>query len=567
MALEILGEITLNLARPNDLVVVHAKQYDASSRKITVNLQNGNTSWAVPEGASGVVRYRKPDNTIGFYDTDEFDNAAIVVDSSDKSKLTVTLSIQALTCPGRVLAEINFFDLNGAKLSTFAFAIDVERSAAGDDEIISEDYVNGLTALIQQIIESAVAEGDVIIDRTLSIQGAAADAKATGDRITATRTELINYVDTHTPEVVIEVDKTLTVSDAAADSKTVGDRLRTDEANIASNRTAIQTLDDAIDDVNLDLGDLNTDVTDLTDSVDSIQLMTTTGTSGDGRTFVTLQLYKDGKPFGNSSQFMIDGDLTVTGEISAQALYADMGDIADLRVSELSTSRRIPKYLVGRVADLEGYGTYDLTDDNYIDIHEKFFNWVTGTVSITEDTPDQEQAKDPYGVPLYWESNPYASGVTLSASGYPYYDGQRIYITRTRTDYPVIVYTYTELVKASIEFEKLSGTEVYVPVLTMGAGDLDGNDKLTMAKKQGGLEMYYAASGGDIIGLKAGLDGYLDLYGLRSPTAIDFSGWDSGNTFGVTYQGGKSANFSVMKDSNGRPTKITSNGIDCTITW
>ena len=70
------------------------------------------------------------------------------------------------------------------------------------------------------------------------------------------------------------------------------------------------------------------------------------------------------------------------------------------------------------------------------------------------------------------------------------------------------------------------------------------------------------------IGFEAGDEGYLDLYGLRKTTALDFSGWDSG-TFKETVEGiAEPYSYKVEFDVQGRPVKITDdNGHEMAVMW
>ena len=68
----------------------------------------------------------------------------------------------------------------------------------------------------------------------------------------------------------------------------------------------------------------------------------------------------------------IKGDYVFDGALGADAvftdsLYAEAGDVAELTVDRLSTSRRIRKYILG-----------DTSDDNYILIQDHYQRFITG---------------------------------------------------------------------------------------------------------------------------------------------------------------------------------------------
>ena len=99
-----ISSIILNLSAVNSAVTVYAKQNDRIARKITATLFDGSTAWTPPVGAAVVIRYRKPDGTVGFYDTDENGDPASSVSGN---VVTLTVAEQALTVPGDVWMELS----------------------------------------------------------------------------------------------------------------------------------------------------------------------------------------------------------------------------------------------------------------------------------------------------------------------------------------------------------------------------------------------------------------------------------------------------------------------------
>ena len=316
------------------------------------------------------------------------------------------------------------------------------------------------------------------------------------------------------------------------------------ERNMAKTRSLITKTSEEI---NLKVEGLDGRVSDVTQTVDGISLSVTSSSSPDGETTAKITL-KVG-PNNYTGYIKLDGNVDVSGQLSADALYAALGEIADLTVDRLSTSRRVAKYLAG-----------DKSDDNFVRVHDQYIEFVSGVYA-----DGTAQAENPHGALLYWESDP--SGASIGSDGYPYVNGERIFTTTTKTDWPVMIYTYTELVKRSIAFEQ-DGSGTYTPVDVFGAGNADGTNKARMLKSADGLELTYATKGGNQIGFLMGNSGYTDIMGLRKSTGLNFSEWDSGRFYERIDGDDTRYAYNVEFDAQGRPTKITdSAGHETAIYW
>lgn len=327
------------------------------------------------------------------------------------------------------------------------------------------------------------------------------------------------------------------------------------------------------------------DLTQISQKVDGITLSVSTVTEH-GEVFSKLTL-----KVGENNLYgyiKMDGNVDISGQLSVEELYASYGEVADLAVDKLTTTRRIVKYLEG-----------DTSDDNFIRAYQQNVEWVTGKAN-----GGTIQATNPDGVPLYWPVD--VSNLSRGADGYPVTaQDERIFTTTTRTKYPVQVYTYTEEVKRAISFEPVNG--VYSPVDRFGAGNAQGNNKAWIVKTADGFDIRYLTPdnreigihmstdgkvtidglvynveelreqlGGDLrtinpdgstSGLSVDANGYTDITGLRKVTAMDFSNIDSG-VFSETLDGGILNEYHVTRDASGRIAGITdAAGHQTAVTW
>ena len=283
--------------------------------------------------------------------------------------------------------------------------------------------------------------------------------------------------------------------------------------------------------------DLQAQQNALQQTVKDIRFEVSDPIEGGTNRYVTLTLTVCGNAY--TGVVMIDGNVDVSGQLSAEALYATLGDIARLKVDSLSTSRRIPMYL-----------KRDKSDDNYIDISEQHITlrraWTDGST---------EQARDDFGAKLYWEQD--IEDAVLGADGYPYVDGARVFVTTEITDWPVMVYSYDSGDRWKVFFDEDNN---YGPRMVWGEGDGTSSGKGRGYIEKPGLSFNIYNLGTD--GVKRGVfmgNEFTDIVGQRRPTKIAFSG----DVCNITLEGGITEKLTFNR-TNGVITSVTdSNGHTC----
>lgn len=207
---------------------------------------------------------------------------------------------------------------------------------------------------------------------------------------------------------------------------------------------------------------------------------------------------------------------------AAQSLFSMYGDVVSMTVDSLSTSRRIVRYLAG-----------DKSDDNFVTVKDQYVRYMTGTTDGTA-----VQHKDPTGKLLYWTQD--ITDLPFNDQGYPAYEGAQVLITTEQTDWPVMVYKYTDSCKMEMAFSdiKEDGTNYYIPSIVLGVGDNNGNAKGYIYKLANALRIDYLQSNGNKVSLSlsdAGVKviGAGDTTGLRNVITVDEKDFDYTATYGA----------------------------------
>ena len=110
-------KLTMDLTRREKLPCIDVMQDDKYSRDLQIRVKSNGIRCRLPEDCSVLIRYEKPDETKGFYDTMPDGSRAWSV---GEAELTVRLAPQVCTVPGKVKlmvtllraeAELNFFEM------------------------------------------------------------------------------------------------------------------------------------------------------------------------------------------------------------------------------------------------------------------------------------------------------------------------------------------------------------------------------------------------------------------------------------------------------------------------
>lgn len=235
--------------------------------------------------------------------------------------------------------------------------------------------------------------------------------------------------------------------------------------------------------------------------------------------------------------YRITGQVEIDGALVTQNLYADEGEIVNLTVDKLLTSRRISKYILG-----------DTTADDYINISGNSARWINANVMVSDAQPLTEQAKNADGEAIYWTADPSTATVV---DGHYEKDGKRVTTTTTNTGWPVTVYKYAEAQSLSITFGAGGGW----PVIQFGSGS---TNRALMMKRDTGLQIDYVSADGKESYIVLGNDGRIVMNDKLS--AVDLTNLDNG-TFTMTYDG-KAVTYGFEETATGyKLTKPNGEGV------
>lgn len=117
-------KINMDLSRVGISSSISVMQDDRYSRNLEYTLTENGAAWAIPDGATALIRYLKPDGTGGNYDALEDGTAAY---TAEGNVLTVALAPQVCTVPGKVLLTVAVIS-GEAYLHTFTVTLMVQRN-------------------------------------------------------------------------------------------------------------------------------------------------------------------------------------------------------------------------------------------------------------------------------------------------------------------------------------------------------------------------------------------------------------------------------------------------------
>ena len=232
-------KLTADLTRPNVDTRVHAVQGDGSTRLLEITLLSGGEAWVPPEGTETAVTYYQPNGHKGLYDKLADDTPAVSISGN---VATITLAAQMLTASGTVQAALVFNDAQMNRLTTFPFSVSVARSPAVGAQK-TEDYIrlqwleDKLDEYLKLAKESGEFDGPQGPQGEVGPQGQQGEVGPQGPQGEAGPQGPKGEKGETGPQgpqgESAVVDDTLTISGAAADAKKVGDSLSQIKGDLA----------------------------------------------------------------------------------------------------------------------------------------------------------------------------------------------------------------------------------------------------------------------------------------------------------------------------------------------
>lgn len=247
-----------------------------------------------------------------------------------------------------------------------------------------------------------------------------------------------------------------------------------------------------------------------------------------------------------SQKYRLSGDVLIDGSVQSDAvvtdaLYAEQGDIAQLTVDWIDTSKRVQKYL-----------NKDTSSDFHFVGHDTTIEFIRSDVIMSGSTPQTEQMQNRYGNLLYWQKD--ISNAEI-VDGYPYVENLRVYITEEDTGFPVMVYQYNNHVMRQISFQQdpESGNWFPTDLYGMGVDEQGLNGRGKILKTTGGFELTYTTTAGVVTGVYMRDDGFVDTVHRRADITVD----TVNKQFVISPEGVLADTFTINYTENGNTLSLT----------
>lgn len=145
---EIIKSLSLDVSLQNRIQAVVAKQYDKNSRFLKIQMTDEGRPIPVEQTSVVTINASRADNTYKMF-------AGKV---NDDGTVTVPITYWMLELDDKVSCDISVVDVEGRKLSTLNFTIEVERSNYTGEEISEDENYDLLLTLLEDITAAKTAE-------------------------------------------------------------------------------------------------------------------------------------------------------------------------------------------------------------------------------------------------------------------------------------------------------------------------------------------------------------------------------------------------------------------------
>lgn len=179
---KIIKPISVDVARENTYIYILAKQGDAVSRYLEIEMQNEGEPIDITGATSATLTAVKSDNTV-----------TLTPGTITGGKVTVELTKQTLAIDGPVHCYLSVV-AGGSILSTLDFTVSVQATNVDEDKIISSDEYTAFQAALAAIGDINTLRNDVDKAKQDAEKSATAAAKSANDAADAVETAMGNVL-------------------------------------------------------------------------------------------------------------------------------------------------------------------------------------------------------------------------------------------------------------------------------------------------------------------------------------------------------------------------------------